>query len=102
MPRCVRRNNISERGLARRAALSTRRGTIIAIRAETWLPEAIGRTRAAAEAKRRLYGHLGIDLFAGPTETQLIADDSADGEPRATDLLAICPGEPGAGPILLR
>lgn len=40
-----------------------------------------------AEAKRLLFGKVGIDLFAGPTETLLIADDSVDGELCATDLL---------------
>ena len=40
-----------------------------------------------AEAKRQLYGRVGIDLFAGPTETLIIADDSVDGEICATDLL---------------
>lgn len=40
-----------------------------------------------AEAKRQLFGRVGIDLFAGPTETLVIADDSADGEMVATDLL---------------
>ena len=40
-----------------------------------------------AEAKRQLYGRVGIDLFAGPTETLVIADDAADGEICATDLL---------------
>lgn len=40
-----------------------------------------------AEAKRQLYGRVGIDLFAGPTETLIIADDSCDGEMVATDLL---------------
>ena len=41
-----------------------------------------------AEAKRQLYGRVGIDLFAGPTETMLIADDTAaDAELCATDLL---------------
>jgi sulfopropanediol 3-dehydrogenase len=40
-----------------------------------------------AEAKRQLYGRVGIDLFAGPTETMLIADDTVDGELCATDLL---------------
>ena len=40
-----------------------------------------------AEAKRQLYGRVGIDLFAGPTETLIIADDSADAEMVATDLL---------------
>lgn len=40
-----------------------------------------------AEAKRLLFGTVGIDLFAGPTETLVIADDSVDGELIATDLL---------------
>jgi sulfopropanediol 3-dehydrogenase len=40
-----------------------------------------------AEAKRLLFGKVGIDLFAGPTETLVIADDTADGELCATDLL---------------
>ena len=40
-----------------------------------------------AEAKRQLSGEVGIDLFAGPTETLVIADDSVDGELCAVDLL---------------
>jgi sulfopropanediol 3-dehydrogenase len=40
-----------------------------------------------AEAKRQLYGRVGIDLFAGPTETMIIADDTVDAEICATDLL---------------
>ncbi|ATH76604.1 MULTISPECIES: histidinol dehydrogenase [Halomonadaceae] len=40
-----------------------------------------------AEAKRQLYGRVGIDLFAGPTETLVIADESVDGLLCATDLL---------------
>ena len=40
-----------------------------------------------AEAKRQLFGRVGIDLFAGPTETLVIADESVDGEICATDLL---------------
>jgi sulfopropanediol 3-dehydrogenase len=40
-----------------------------------------------AEAKRILFGRVGIDLFAGPTETLVIADESVDGEICATDLL---------------
>ena len=40
-----------------------------------------------AEAKRQLFGRVGIDLFAGPTETMVIADESVDGEMCATDLL---------------
>ena len=40
-----------------------------------------------AEAKRQLYGRVGIDLFAGPTETMVIADRTVDAEMCATDLL---------------
>jgi len=40
-----------------------------------------------AEAKRLLFGQVGIDLFAGPTETLLIADETVDGEMCATDIL---------------
>ncbi len=40
-----------------------------------------------AEAKRQLFGRVGIDLFAGPTETLIIADASVDGEICAVDLL---------------
>ncbi len=40
-----------------------------------------------AEAKRLLFGRVGIDLFAGPTETLVIADETVDGELCATDLL---------------
>lgn len=40
-----------------------------------------------AEAKRQLFGRVGIDLFAGPTETMIIADDTSDGEICAADLL---------------
>lgn len=40
-----------------------------------------------AEAKRQLFGRVGIDLFAGPTETLIIADDTSDGEICAADLL---------------
>ena len=40
-----------------------------------------------AEAKRQLFGRVGIDLIAGPTEVLIVADDTADGEMCATDLL---------------
>ncbi|TLS36710.1 histidinol dehydrogenase [Pseudalkalibacillus caeni] len=40
-----------------------------------------------AEAKRQLYGRVGIDLFAGPTEVLVVADETADAEMVATDLL---------------
>ena len=42
-----------------------------------------------AEAKRQLFGRVGIDLFAGPTETLVIADDTVDAEMCATDLLGL-------------
>src|SRR5256886_14201963 len=40
-----------------------------------------------AEAKRQLFGRVGVDLIAGPTETLIIADETVDGEICATDLL---------------
>ncbi|MER9938800.1 histidinol dehydrogenase [Mesorhizobium sp. M0088] len=54
-----------------------------------------------AEAKRQLYGRIGIDLFAGPTETLLIADDSVDGEICATDLLGQAEHGPTSPAVLL-
>ncbi|GAC1343073.1 MAG: histidinol dehydrogenase [Acetobacteraceae bacterium] len=54
-----------------------------------------------AEAKRQLYGRVGIDLFAGPTETLIIADDSADAELCATDLLGQAEHGPTSPAILL-
>jgi sulfopropanediol 3-dehydrogenase len=54
-----------------------------------------------AEAKRQLYGRVGIDLFAGPTETLIIADDSADGEICATDLLGQAEHGPTSPAVLL-
>jgi sulfopropanediol 3-dehydrogenase len=54
-----------------------------------------------AEAKRQLYGQVGIDLFAGPTETLVIADDSVDGEMVATDLLGQAEHGPNSPAILL-
>ncbi len=54
-----------------------------------------------AEAKRQLYGRVGIDLFAGPTETLVIADDSCDGEMAATDLLGQAEHGPNSPAILL-
>jgi len=44
-------------------------------------------TEYVAKAKRQLFGRVGIDLIAGPTETLVIADESVDGEICATDLL---------------
>lgn len=54
-----------------------------------------------AEAKRQLYGRVGIDLFAGPTETLVIADDTSDGEMVATDLLGQAEHGPTSPSILL-
>jgi sulfopropanediol 3-dehydrogenase len=54
-----------------------------------------------AEAKRQLFGRIGIDLFAGPTETLVIADDSVDGELCATDLLGQAEHGPDSPAILL-
>ena len=54
-----------------------------------------------AEAKRQLYGKVGIDLFAGPTETLVIADDSVDAEICATDLLGQAEHGPPSPAILL-
>ena len=54
-----------------------------------------------AEAKRQLYGRVGIDLFAGPTETLVIADKTVDGEMCATDLLGQAEHGPNSPAILL-
>ena len=54
-----------------------------------------------AEAKRQLYGRVGIDLFAGPTETLVIADDSVDGEMCAVDLLGQGEHGPTSPAVLL-
>ena len=55
-----------------------------------------------AEAKRQLFGRVGIDLFAGPTETLVIADEiGADGELCATDLLGQAEHGPDSPAILL-
>jgi sulfopropanediol 3-dehydrogenase len=54
-----------------------------------------------AEAKRQLFGQVGIDLFAGPTETLVIADESVDGELCATDLLGQAEHGPDSPAILL-
>lgn len=54
-----------------------------------------------AEAKRQLYGRVGIDLFAGPTETLIIADDTADAEMCATDLLGQAEHGPTSPAVLL-
>ncbi|RWR05873.1 histidinol dehydrogenase [Paenirhodobacter populi] len=54
-----------------------------------------------AEAKRQLFGRVGIDLFAGPTETLVIADETVDGEICATDLLGQAEHGPDSPAILL-
>jgi len=54
-----------------------------------------------AEAKRQLFGRIGIDLLAGPTETLVIADDSVDAEICATDLLGQAEHGPTSPAVLL-
>ena len=54
-----------------------------------------------AEAKRQLFGRVGIDLLAGPTETLVIADETVDGELCAADLLGQAEHGPTSPAILL-
>ncbi len=54
-----------------------------------------------AEAKRQLFGRVGIDLLAGPTETLVIADETVDGELCATDLLGQAEHGPTSPAILI-
>jgi sulfopropanediol 3-dehydrogenase len=54
-----------------------------------------------AEAKRQLFGAVGIDLLAGPTETLIIADETCDAEMAATDLLGQAEHGPNSPAILL-
>ena len=54
-----------------------------------------------AEAKRQLFGRVGIDLLAGPTETLIIADETSDAEICATDLLGQAEHGPTSPAILL-
>jgi sulfopropanediol 3-dehydrogenase len=54
-----------------------------------------------AEAKRQLFGRVGIDLLAGPTETLIIADETVDGEICATDLLGQAEHGPTSPAVLL-
>ena len=54
-----------------------------------------------AEAKRQLFGRVGIDLLAGPTEILVVADDSADAEMVATDLLGQAEHGPTSPAILV-
>jgi histidinol dehydrogenase/sulfopropanediol 3-dehydrogenase len=53
------------------------------------------------EAKRQVYGRVGIDFLAGPTEVLVIADDTSDPEMVATDLLAQAEHDPRSRPILV-
>jgi len=54
-----------------------------------------------AEAKRQLFGRVGIDLFAGPTETLIVADETVDGEICAADLLGQAEHGPTSPAILV-
>jgi len=54
-----------------------------------------------AEAKRQLFGRVGIDLLAGPTETLVIADETVDGELCAADLLGQAEHGPDSPAVLL-
>ncbi|MCW7945723.1 histidinol dehydrogenase [Streptomyces hygroscopicus] len=54
-----------------------------------------------AEAKRQLFGEVGIDLFAGPTETLIVADDSADPFIVAVDLLSQAEHGPDSPAVLI-
>jgi sulfopropanediol 3-dehydrogenase len=54
-----------------------------------------------AEAKRQLFGRVGIDLLAGPTETLIVADESVDGEICATDLLGQAEHGPTSPAVLI-
>jgi histidinol dehydrogenase len=53
-----------------------------------------------AEAKRQLFGHVGIDSLAGPSEVVIVADDSADPEWVAADLLAQAEHDPGSAVLV--
>ncbi|WP_254525679.1 histidinol dehydrogenase [Natrinema caseinilyticum] len=53
------------------------------------------------EAKRQVFGHVGIDFLAGPTEVLILADETADPELVATDLLAQAEHDPNSRPILV-
>ena len=57
--------------------------------------------RSLRKLKRQLSGRVGIDLFAGPTETLVIADETVDGEICATDLLGQAEHGPNTPAILL-
>src|SRR4029078_7991691 len=79
-------------------------GAAVALRTETIQPVdmIVGPGNAyVAEAKRQLFGRVGIDLLAGPTETLVIADDSVDGELCGTDLLGHAEHGPTSPAILI-
>jgi sulfopropanediol 3-dehydrogenase len=83
-------------GIQAVAALALGRGTIKPV------DRLVGPGNAyVAEAKRQLFGEVGIDLLAGPTETLIIADDTADAEMVATDLLGQAEHGPSSPAILL-
>jgi len=54
-----------------------------------------------SEAKRQLFGRVGIDLLAGPTETLILADDSCDAEMAAVDMIGQAEHGPGSPAILV-
>jgi sulfopropanediol 3-dehydrogenase len=54
-----------------------------------------------AEAKRQLFGRIGIDLLAGPTETLIVADETCDAELAAVDLIGQAEHGPGSPAVLL-
>ncbi|MDZ4826588.1 MAG: histidinol dehydrogenase [Actinomycetota bacterium] len=53
------------------------------------------------EAKRQVFGHVGIDALAGPSDVAIIADDSVDPELVAADLLAQAEHGPGGGAVVI-
>jgi sulfopropanediol 3-dehydrogenase len=53
------------------------------------------------EAKRQVFGHVGIDFLAGPSEVLILTDETADPELVATDLLAQAEHDPNSRPILV-
>ncbi|WP_101295884.1 histidinol dehydrogenase [Halegenticoccus soli] len=53
------------------------------------------------EAKRQVFGHVGIDFLAGPTEILIVADETADPDLVATDLLAQAEHDPNSRPVLV-
>jgi len=67
-----------------------------------WVDKIVGPGNIfVALAKRRLFGQVGIDQVAGPTETIVVADDTAEAAAVAADLLAQAEHDPMASPIML-